>query len=108
MPTVLFVEEGITIRGKVLEASDYVIVYLSNALSEITQTRLVKVNKNNSFDAHITLPEKTGEYTFIIAKGKSFDTNKYATISLIGSNTILFPSLPTENYEVEQVNVYRL
>ena len=56
--------------------------------------------KNASFEAQISLPQKTGEYTVIIAKGKSFDTNKYATISLIGSNTISFPSLPTENYKI--------
>jgi hypothetical protein len=83
VPTVLFAGQGITIRGRVIDPSDYVIVYLSHENGEKVESRLVKVEKNKSFEIPLLLPKLTGEYTFIIARGKSFDTNIYTSISLI-------------------------
>ncbi len=58
----------------------------------------MKVERDGSFDARISLPKQTGTYTLVLAKGKSFNTDSYATIALIDPTTLTYPSLPTEKY----------
>jgi rare lipoprotein A len=100
IPTVLFAGQWIDIKGRVTKSSDYVIVYLSHENGSPTESSLVKVEKDGSFQTHVLLPKKIGKYTFVIARGKSFNTDKYATIALIDEDTLSYPSLPTEKYKI--------
>lgn len=91
--------QGIEIRGKVTSPSDYVIVYISHTEDPDTkESSLVKVGKDDIFSARILLPKKIGNYTFVIARGKSFNTDSYATLTLIDPESLTYPSLPTQNY----------
>lgn len=79
--------------------SDYVIVYISHQDDpEAKESSLVKVSKDGTFIARILLPSKMGKYTFVIARGKSFNTDAYATLTLIDSESLSYPSFPTEKY----------
>lgn len=79
-----------------MEKSDYVIVYISSEDGQTTESRLFRVEEDGTFLANILLPTKIGNYTFIVASGKGFDTDKYAKISLIDPEALSYPSLPLE------------
>lgn len=77
--------------------SDYVIVYISHEDDpDAKESNLVKVGKDGVFSARILLPKKIGNYTFVIARGKSFNTDSYATLTLIDPESLTYPSFPTE------------
>ncbi len=97
VPNILFINQGIEIRGKVTSPSDYVIVYISHEDDpDAKESNLVKVGKDGVFSARILLPKKIGNYTFVIARGKSFNTDSYATLTLIDPESLTYPSFPTE------------
>ena len=99
IPSILFIGQGLEIQWKVSIPSDYVIVYFSNQDNpDIKESSLVKVGKDGRFTARIQLPKKVGNYTFVIARGKSFNTDSYATISLIDPDMLSYPSLPIEKF----------
>ncbi len=81
--------------------SDYVIIYIAHSEDpDAKESSLVKVSKDGTFSARILLPNKIGNYTFVIARGKSFNTDSYATLTLIDPETLTYPSLPTEKYRL--------
>ena len=99
IPSILFIGQGLEIQWKVSIPSDYIIVYFSNQdNSDIKESSLVKVGKDGRFTARIQLPKKVGNYTFVIARGKSFNTDSYATISLMDPDMLSYPSLPIEKF----------
>jgi hypothetical protein len=100
VPTVLFAGEGMTIRGKVLEKSKYAIISLSESGLDSKESSLVKVEKDWTFQIQILLPKTPGKYTFVIAKGQGFNTEKFATIALVNKKNLFYPSLPTERYKI--------
>jgi hypothetical protein len=99
IPTILFTGEGIMIEGTTDEISDYVIVYIAREDWGFSESQLVKVSRNNTFKAQISLPKISWEYTFIIARGKSFNTDKYAALSLIDGSSLVYPTIPTVRYK---------
>lgn len=81
--------------------SEYVIVYIAHTEDpDVKETSLVKVRKDGTFSTRILLPKKIGNYTFVIARGKSFNTDSYSTLTLIDPDNLDYPSLPTEKYRL--------
>lgn len=101
VPNILFTRQWIEIRGKVTTPSEYVIVYISHEDDpETKESSLTRVSKDGTFSARILLPGKVGKYTFVIARWKSFNTDSYATLTLIDSENLEYPSLPTKRVKL--------
>lgn len=89
-----------TIRGKVMEKSDYVIVYISEIGGDFANSILTKVGKDGTFQSALLLPKKPGKYAFIIAKGQGFNTQKFPTLALIEKGQLFYPTLPISRYRI--------
>ena len=94
VPTVVFSSNTIEVSGKVMTADQYVLLYAQKEWMPPVN-KLVKVAKDKSFKWFLTLPDTIGEVVFIVASGNSFDTDKYATLSLISPTSLTYPKLPT-------------
>jgi rare lipoprotein A len=92
IPTILFSGDTIEVSGRVWTNDQYVLLYI---LKEGTSpvNKLIKVAKDKTFRWYITLPDVTGDVVFVVASGNSFDTDKYATLTLISRDSIVYPSI---------------
>jgi hypothetical protein len=94
IPTVVFSGEGMEIRGKTVSNDSHVLIY---ALWDGKSTSLLApVDPDKSFRGFIKFPDIVGDIVFVVASGNSFDTDQYATLSLISPASLSYPILPTE------------
>lgn len=93
IPTILFAGTVLEVSGRVTTNDQYVLLYVLREGSLPVNT-LVKVGKDRTFKGYVTLPNVSGEAVFVVASGNSFDTDKYATLSLISPNSLVYPKLP--------------
>lgn len=96
VPTVLFAGDDIEIRGHVTDGKKYALLYIArNDESWEHQNTLIPVDTSGKFRTSFSLPRSTGQYTFIIASGNSFNTDKFSTLELIDRSTLVYPDLPS-------------
>jgi uncharacterized protein YkwD len=108
LPNILFVGQGIEIQGRVNSPAEYVILSIEHIDDPMMKdNRLIHVEKDGRFKTYVLLPEKEGEYIFVIARGKSFATESYVTLNLIDPDRLIYPTLPQEKYKIIPRVLYR-
>lgn len=97
IPTVLFTDEWFILQGQVLWNQKMVIFALIDAENQKIVS-LSEVQNDKKFRISLRLPSHAWLYTMIISEGQGYKTDKYATISLVDKNTLVYPNLKSEKY----------
>lgn len=104
-----YANDGVLIRGRVLDKNEYVLFFLKNINTDEQIMETAKTNSNGDFQIPISLPMRAGEYSLIITSGLSFHTTISETIIIVDKNNLSnspVSNLPIRPYIVYDKNPY--
>lgn len=83
-----YTEDGILIRGRVLDKNKYVLFFLKNIDTDEEIMESAETDIGGNFQIPVSLPKKSGKYMVILTSGLSFRTSITETIELVAKNSI--------------------
>lgn len=81
-----YTEDGILIRGRVLDKNKYVLFFLKNIDTDEEIMESAQTDIGGNFQIPVSLPKKEGKYMIILTSGLSFRTSITETIELVARN----------------------